>query len=83
MNLLAGKEVVRELVQRDFTGARVADEVARLLNQPEAREKMTAAFHGVRARLGPGGAVQRAARALAAMLRAGQHLASTPALAGE
>jgi lipid-A-disaccharide synthase len=81
VNLLAGKEVVPELIQRDFTSARVADEVARLLNQPEARESMTAAFHAVRARLGPGGAVRRAAAAVVDMLRPGQHLASTAALA--
>lgn len=80
VNLLAGKEVVKELVQRDFTGARVADEVARLLNQPEAREKMTAEFSEVRQRLGPGGAVRRAARAVSDMLRTGQEIA--PALAG-
>ena len=81
VNLLAGREVVKELVQRDFTGARVADEVARLLNQPEARDRMTAEFSGVRQRLGPGGAVRRAAQAVAKMLRAGQHLAAAPALA--
>lgn len=69
VNLLAGKEVVKELIQGDFTSARVADEVARLLNEPEAREKMTVAFREVRARLGPGGAVHRAATALAEMLR--------------
>lgn len=81
VNLLAGKEVVPELIQRDFTSARVAEEVARLLSQPGAREKMTAAFHQVRARLGTGGAVQRAALAVADMLRPGYRLASTPALA--
>jgi lipid-A-disaccharide synthase len=82
VNLLAGKEVVTELIQGDFTAARVADEVARLLNQPEAREKMTAAFHEVRARLGPGGAVRRAAVALREMLRPARHPASTPAFIG-
>ncbi len=81
VNLLAGKEVVKELVQRDFTGARVADEVARLLNQPEARERMTVEFRGVRQRLGPGGAVRRAARTVADMLQTGQPVHAAPALA--
>ena len=82
VNLLAGKEVVRELVQRDFTGARVADEVARLLNHPEARQKMRAEFQAVRARLGPGGAVRRAAVALADMVRLAHGVTAAAALAG-
>jgi lipid-A-disaccharide synthase len=76
VNLLAGKEVVKELVQGDFRGERVADEVERLLNDPETRDKMIVAFDAVRARLGPGGAVQRAATALAEMVRTHRDLVS-------
>jgi lipid-A-disaccharide synthase len=83
VNLLAGKEVVKELVQRDFTGERVADEVERLLNDPETRDKMIVAFDAVRARLGPGGAVRRAATTLAEMVRTHRRLVSTVALAGD
>jgi lipid-A-disaccharide synthase len=69
VNLLARKRAVPELIQDDFTGERVADEVERLLASLEARAGMLADFHRVRARLGPGGAAFRAAGAIARMLQ--------------
>ena len=68
VNLLAHKAAVPELIQNDFTGQRVADEVERLLESPQAREKMLEDYRCVRARLGAGGAARRAAEAVAAML---------------
>jgi len=79
VNLLAGKRVVAELVQQDFTPGRVADEVERLLDNAEARREMIGQFRAVRRRLGPGGAAGRAACAVARLLRAP---ASAPVLAG-
>lgn len=79
VNLLAGKLAVRELIQNDFTGERVADEVERLLDSPEARAEMMADFRQVRTRLGQGGAARRAARAIADMLRSKSR--AIPALA--
>jgi lipid-A-disaccharide synthase len=70
VNLIAGKRVVPELVQDDFTGARVEAEVRRLLGSEADREEMKRELAEVRRRLGPGGAIDRAADALAAMLRA-------------
>jgi len=68
VNLIAGKRVVPELVQEDFTPARVATEVTRLLDSPEARAQMRRGLAEVREKLGPPGAVERAADLIAGML---------------
>jgi lipid-A-disaccharide synthase len=68
VNLIAGKRVVPELVQKDFTAARLADEVIRLLNSPDARVEMRRGLAEVREKLGPPGAVERAADLIARML---------------
>jgi lipid-A-disaccharide synthase len=68
VNLIAERRVVPELIQKDFTPAKVADEVLRLLNDPQAREKLRSGLAEVRGRLGPPGAVDRAADAIAALL---------------
>jgi lipid-A-disaccharide synthase len=68
VNLIAGKQVVPELIQEQFTPAAVTREVRRLLGSLEAREEMKAELGKVRARLGPGGAVERAADIFARML---------------
>jgi len=70
VNLIAGKRVVPELVQRDFTPARLASEAIRLLDSPEARAEMRRGLAEVREKLGPPGAVERAADLIAAMLNA-------------
>jgi len=70
VNLIAGKRVVPELVQDDFTGPRVEAEVRRLLGSEADREEMKRELAEVRRRLGPGGAIDRAADALAAILPA-------------
>jgi lipid-A-disaccharide synthase len=68
VNLIAERPVVPELIQKDFTPKRVADEVLRLLNDPRAREALRAGLAEVRTRLGPPGAVDRAAEAIASLL---------------
>ncbi len=68
VNLIAGRRVVPELMQRDFTPSAVAAEVQRLLEAPVAREEMKAGLAEVRTRLGPGGAIERAADIFAGML---------------
>jgi lipid-A-disaccharide synthase len=69
VNLIAGKRVVPELVQEDFSAERLAAEVACLLDAPEARAEMRRGLAEVRERLGPPGAVERAADVIAEMLR--------------
>jgi lipid-A-disaccharide synthase len=68
VNLIAERRVVPELIQKDFTPAKVAQEVLRLLNDPQARENLRAGLAEVRKRLGPPGAVDRAADAIAALV---------------
>ena len=68
VNLIAERTVVPELIQKDFTPKRVADEVLRLLNDPRSRQALRAGLAEVRTRLGPPGAVDRAAEAIVSLL---------------
>jgi lipid-A-disaccharide synthase len=68
VNLIAGRRVVPELVQKDFTPERLAGEALRLLDSPEALAQMRRGLAEVREKLGPPGAVERAADLIAAML---------------
>jgi lipid-A-disaccharide synthase len=69
VNLIAGKRVVPELIQSDFTPERVSKEVLHLLRDPTARAAMRANLAEVRNRLGPAGAVDRAADAILDLVR--------------
>src|SRR5258707_422020 len=68
VNLIAGKRVVPELIQDDFMPARVGAEVLRLLNNQSARASLRHDLAEVRQRLGPPGAVERAADAILRLL---------------
>ncbi len=68
VNLIAGRKVVPELLQDDFTPQSVANEVATLLESPAARDDMRAGLAQVRAALGTGGANERAAEIIQGML---------------
>ncbi|HET9399401.1 MAG TPA: lipid-A-disaccharide synthase [Candidatus Acidoferrales bacterium] len=67
-NLIAGRRVVPELFQSQFNAERVADETICLLRDDEARRNQLSGLAEVRARLGPGGAIERAAEIIANML---------------
>lgn len=69
VNLIAERQVVPELIQKDFTPDRVAREVLSLLSNPRASEELRLGLAEVRKRLGPPGAVERAAEAIAGLLR--------------
>ena len=69
VNLIAAKRVVPELVQKDFTPTRLANEAIRLLDSPRAREQMRRGLADVREKLGPPGAVDRAADLIVGMLK--------------
>ena len=68
VNLIAGREVVPELIQKDFTPEKVAAQTLRLLCDPAAAAAMRIELAEVRHRLGPPGAVERAADAITALL---------------
>jgi lipid-A-disaccharide synthase len=68
VNLIGGRRVVPELIQDDFTPAAVESEVRRLLDSPAARDEMKSGLAEVREKLGPGGAIERAADIFARML---------------
>jgi lipid-A-disaccharide synthase len=67
-NLILGKRVVPELLQQDCTPQRIAAEVLNLLDSPAARDEMLAGLAEVRGKLGPGGAISRAADIIVGML---------------
>ena len=68
VNLIAGKQAVPELIQDAFTPAALEREVRALLESTARRDKMKASLAAVRAKLGPGGAIERAADIFARML---------------
>ena len=68
VNLIAGRRIVPELVQDDFTPAAVAAEVRYLLESSDGRDEMKAGLAEVRAKLGSGGAIERAADIFTRML---------------
>ena len=77
VNLIAGEEVVPELVQQDFTAERVVTKLNEIIAEGPARNKMNAGLAEVRARLrGPSRdephPVDRAAEAVLRVLDAGR-----------
>ena len=68
-NLVAGRTVVPELIQDDFTPRAVADEALRVLTDPARAKSVRADLREVRAKLGQPGASRRAAHAVLAVAR--------------
>jgi lipid-A-disaccharide synthase len=72
VNLIAGRAAVPELIQDDFTPVRVAEEVGKLLPSTKEgklrTEEMRQGLAEVQRLLGPPGAVERAADAIAGLL---------------
>jgi lipid-A-disaccharide synthase len=79
VNLIAGHQVVPELIQKDFTAENVAAQTLRLLRDSSAIAAMRAELAVVRSKLGPPGAVERAADAIYALLTTPSGNASGPA----
>jgi lipid-A-disaccharide synthase len=69
INIIAGTEVVPELIQREVNGARIAAEVRRMA-EPATHARLRAALAAVREKLGGPGASRRAAEAIMAAVRA-------------
>jgi lipid-A-disaccharide synthase len=68
-NLLAGRRLVPELLQGEVNGPRLAAEISGLLGDPEQLRAMREGLRAAAARLGPGGAPERAAAAILEEIR--------------
>lgn len=72
VNLIAGRRVVPELIQDDFTPARVRAEIQRYLTDASYTAGVREALQGVRAALGGAGASARAAREVLDVVQQGR-----------
>jgi len=68
VNLVAGKRIAPELLQKDATPEKIAQEALRILRDPDVSRQMIASMKEVRSNLGEPGAAQRAARVVYSML---------------
>ncbi|MBI4024331.1 MAG: lipid-A-disaccharide synthase [Verrucomicrobia bacterium] len=69
-NLLAGRTVVNELIQSDFTPEKVSTEIQRLLDDRPSREMILKGYEDVRGRLGNAHAAENAANEILALMDA-------------
>jgi lipid-A-disaccharide synthase len=68
VNLVAGKGIAPELIQKDVNPERITEEALRILRDPALRQQMIESMVQVRRSLGEPGAAQRAARIVTSML---------------
>jgi lipid-A-disaccharide synthase len=68
-NIVAGEEIVPELIQFQATPDRIAAAARHLLDSPEAGRDMQARLHEVRDRFGPPGAAGRTAEVILGLIR--------------
>jgi lipid-A-disaccharide synthase len=76
-NLVAGKKIVPELIQDDFTAERVAAETVAFLTDRERHARTREALRRVREQLGAQGASGRAADAILEVARRRHHGSSS------
>ena len=69
VNLIAGKEVVKELVADDMTLANVKGELKQILGHTEYRKQMLEGYRQMASRLGKAGAPRRAAHQMVCLLK--------------
>lgn len=69
VNLIAEERIVPELYQSDFSEERLWKEILRLIEDPVRRDHVKMKLAGVREKLGTGGAIQRAAEIIRALLK--------------
>ena len=68
VNILAGKRIVPELLQREVTPEQIAAEAKKMLYDKDYYARIKRDLHDVRIMMGPPGASERAARVIAGML---------------
>ena len=71
VNLIAGREIIPELYQQDFTEDRLYAEIRKYLTESGCSARVKMALSGVRERLGRGGAISRAAESIASWMEEG------------
>jgi lipid-A-disaccharide synthase len=64
VNLIAEKEVVKELIAHLFTVKNMANELDLILNNKTYREDMISAYLTIKKELGEAGTAERAAKAI-------------------
>ncbi|NOR53622.1 MAG: hypothetical protein GQ536_06005 [Candidatus Aminicenantes bacterium] len=69
VNILAGKRVVPELIQQDYTAERIFEETTKILASEKLRAEMKSEFKRIRNILGDKVAPQNAARELEKLIR--------------
>jgi lipid-A-disaccharide synthase len=69
INIVAGKTIAPEFVQRRAQPQKIADEIVRFLTDSDLHDSVRRELLKVRARLGPPGAPERAARIILDFMR--------------
>jgi lipid-A-disaccharide synthase len=69
VNLLAGQEIVKELIQKEATPEKMAKEALRLLKDQTFYQRVVTSLRAVRKNLGEPGAAQRAAQIVLSLLK--------------
>lgn len=69
VNLISGKEVVKELFQENCTPKNVGDELGTILNDAPYRERMLKGYEEMRRKLGGPGCAEKAAKEMIRILR--------------
>jgi lipid-A-disaccharide synthase len=75
VNLIAGRKIVPELIQDEFTPDAVAEEAAAMLADAGRRKEIREGLASVRQRLGGPGASRRAAEAILDLVNSRRHQA--------
>lgn len=74
VNILAGKRIIPELIQKEFTPANILQETKKILESDEIRTEMIACFREINNSLGEEKASQNAARELDTLISSSSHL---------
>ena len=72
VNLIMDKEIVKELFQENCTPAAVAEELKKILDEPDYRGQMLQNYKIMLAKLGPPGCADRAAKEMVNLLNEGR-----------
>ena len=68
-NIIAGREVVRELLGHHFTTANLTNELHQLLNKPTRQKEITEGYTEIHQRLGAPGAARKAAEGVYGLVK--------------